>query len=446
MDTPICDFVQAYAASAGVRMHMPGHKGAAVLGPEALDITEIAGADELYHARGVIRRSEENAARLFGAAKTKYSAEGSSLCIRAMVYLALLRARRLGLPARMLAGRNAHKTLMTAAALLDIDIDWLMPAPGSGPLRCDVTPEALAKRLQEGQYMAVYVTSPDYLGHMPDLAGLAAVCHAANMPLLVDNAHGAYLRFLPRSLHPISLGADLCCDSAHKTLPCLTGAAYLHIGSAFAADFAEQAEQAMALFASTSPSYLILQSLDAANRALAGEYPARLAACCDRVARLRGKLMAHGFPLTGDEPMKLTLTPKPFGYTGDGLHALLRQQGIECEFSDADHLVLMPSPCTPAADFDRLEAALLAVPPGAPLTDQPPALPVPRRVCSIRRAMLSPSVALPADQCLGRVLADAHMGCPPAVPILMAGERIDAAVIQCFAYYGWTECRVLAEE
>ena len=156
--------------------------------------------------------------------------------------------------------------------------------------------------------------------------------------------------------------------------------------------------------------------------------------------------MAHGFPLTGDEPMKLTLAPKPFGYTGDGLHDLLRQQGIECEFSDADHLVLMPSPCTPAADFDRLEAALLAVPPRAPLTDQPPALPVPRRVCSIRRAMLSPSVALPANQCLGRVLADAHMGCPPAVPILMAGERIDAAAIQCFAYYGWTECRVLAEE
>ena len=90
MTTPIIDFVRRYAEKNGPRMHMPGHKGQAVVGPEALDITEIRGADELYHARGVIRESEENAAALFGSARTLYSAEGSSLCIRAMLYLALM--------------------------------------------------------------------------------------------------------------------------------------------------------------------------------------------------------------------------------------------------------------------------------------------------------------------------------------------------------------------
>ena len=100
-ETPICDFVRRYREAGTLRMHMPGHKGEMLLGPETADITEIAGADELYRARGVIRKSEENAARLFGAARTLYSAEGSSLCIRAMLYLAALRAAEKGLPRRL---------------------------------------------------------------------------------------------------------------------------------------------------------------------------------------------------------------------------------------------------------------------------------------------------------------------------------------------------------
>ena len=441
--TPICDFVRDYAARNGARMHMPGHKGLGPLGVEALDITEIAGADELYRARGVIRRSEENAAALFGAARTLYSAEGSSLCIRAMLYLALTDARRRGLPARLLAARNAHKTLMTAAALLDIDVRWLL---SDSLLQCRVTPEALDAAILREAPTAVYVTSPDYLGHTLDIAALAAVCHQRGLPLLVDNAHGAYLRFLPDDRHPITLGADLCCDSAHKTLPCLTGAAYLHIGGGAPACFFDQAEQALALFASTSPSYLILQSLDAANAALAGDFRPALARCVQRVAGIRQRLADHGYALTGDEPMKLTLRPKGYGYTGDALHGLLRASDIECEFSDPDHLVLMPAPQTPEADLDRVEEALLRIPRRPALPDAPPPLPRPERVCSIRQAMLSPQTEAPVSQALGRVLADAHMGCPPAVPILAAGERIDEAALQCFRYYGWENCRIVNNE
>ena len=142
---------------------------------------------------------------------------------------------------------------MTAAALLDIDIDWLFPADG-GLLACPIAPDALEAALRGRRYMAVYVTSPDYLGNMLDIAAISGVCRRSGVPLLVDNAHGAYLRFLPEDRHPITLGADMCCDSAHKTLPCLTGAAYLHVGSGAPGCFAAQAEQALSLFASTSPS------------------------------------------------------------------------------------------------------------------------------------------------------------------------------------------------
>ena len=135
---------------------MPGHKGTMLTGPEPEDITEIAGADELYHARGIIRESEENAAGLFGTARTVYSAEGASLCIRAMLMLACLRAAESGIPRRLLAGRNAHRTLMTAAAALDTDIEWLFPRQSEGLLSCRITPEALEERLQRDDYMAVY--------------------------------------------------------------------------------------------------------------------------------------------------------------------------------------------------------------------------------------------------------------------------------------------------
>jgi arginine/lysine/ornithine decarboxylase len=141
MRTPVCDFLQKYSASGTVRMHMPGHKGKPETGCDARDLTEIEGADELYKARGIIRESEENAAALFGSGRTVYSAEGSSLCIRAMLYLASLRAAEKKIPRRILAGRNAHKTLMTAAALLDIDIDWVYPEEEEGLLSCRLTAE-----------------------------------------------------------------------------------------------------------------------------------------------------------------------------------------------------------------------------------------------------------------------------------------------------------------
>ena len=439
MTTPIIDFVRRYAEKNAVRMHMPGHKGQNVLGCEPWDITEISGADELYHARGVIRESEENAAALFGSARTLYSAEGSSLCIRAMLYLALMQ----GKPPVLLAARNAHRVLTTAAALLDIDVRWLY-AEESSLLSCPISPAALDAAIRREQPMAVYLTSPDYLGHMQDIPALAAVCHAHGVPLLVDNAHGAYLRFLPQDRHPLSLGADLCCDSAHKTLPCLTGAAYLHVGKNAPAVFAQQAERALSLFASTSPSYLILQSLDAANARLAADFPGQLADAVRRLSALKGRLADHGYALTGDEPLKLTLAPKGFGYTGDGLHDLLRARNIECEFSDPDHLVLMPGPATPAADWQRVESALLAVLRRAPITQVPPPLPHPARACSPRQALLSPQIELPVKKALGRTLADAHAGCPPAVPIVAAGEIIDGDALRCFRYYRFDTCHVIA--
>lgn len=435
ISTPVCDFVRAYAASAPVRLHMPGHKGRGILGCESLDITEIRGADDLYHPEGILARSEENASRLFGC-RTVYSAEGSSLAIRAMLYLAYTRS---GCKGRCLAGRNAHKSFLHTAVLLDFPISWLWA--GDSYLSCPVTAETVEAAILEEKEkpFAVYLTSPDYLGNLAPVGEIANVCHRHGVPLLVDNAHGAYLKFLPRSLHPMDLGADLCCDSAHKTLPVLTGGAYLHMGPDWTA---EEAKAAMALFGSTSPSWLILQSLDGANPAME-RLPGDIAALAPHIAALKGALLAHGFALVGAEPLKITVHAAKFGYSGEKMAEILEKQGIFCEFADGDFLVFMLTPRNTPEELDRLRAALCALPRGVRQEAPPLALARPKAAYTPRQAAFAPRETIPVENSLGRILALANVSCPPAVPIVMCGEEIDEAAREALCRCGIEEVTVI---
>ena len=438
MNTPIYDFVKAYASAAPTRFHMPGHKGRGPLGCEELDLTEIPGADSLYEASGIIAESEANASRLFGC-PTFYSTEGSSQCIKAMLFLAMQAAS----PAsrRVLAARNVHRAFLSAAALLDLDVVWL-PTGAGAYLSADVTPEALAAALTETGAGAVYLTCPDYLGNLPELGPLAEVCHAHGALLLVDNAHGAYLRFLPKSRHPMDLGADLCCDSAHKTFPVLTGGAWLHLSPDAKPELRASVRDALALFGSTSPSYLILQSLDLCNPWLEA-LPEIMPAFLESVDALKAGLRAEGWSLYGEEPWKITLRAKARGLTGTALAALLEQQNIYVEFSDPDFVTLMLTPQNPERDFIRLREALRSVSARPPLPETPVPTGKPEQVCSLAEAMLAPCVRVPASESLGRVLARPGVSCPPAVPIRMPGERIDEAALAAFHHYGIHSCEIL---
>lgn len=422
---------------------MPGHKGRGGLGIEQFDITEIVGADSLYEASGIIAESEENAARLFGC-PTFYSTEGSSQCIRAMVYLTCINRKDKRRRPLILAGRNAHKTFVTAAALLDCDVEWLCPEDNESYLSCTVHPWRLFEALEKTERKpdAVYITSPDYLGNISDIKGLARVCREYNVPLLVDNAHGAYLKFLPESMHPIDLGADMCCDSAHKTLPVLTGGAYLHVSSETLYPYKMQAKNALAMFGSTSPSYLILQSLDLANPQLMN-CSSTIKELAERVTEAKDCFRSVGFGLCGNEPLKITVCPKPTGNTGYEFADYCKSRGFICEYADADHTVFMFSQNSHPHDPMRLADSTALIPKKTPIKTSAPDFHIPKQVMTIRKAALSKQETVPVEEGEGRILAVPTLGCPPAVPIAVCGEEIDRQTIERFLYYGITECTVV---
>ncbi len=456
MDTPILDFVENYAATNAVRMHMPGHKGKGEI--EKADITEIAGADDLFHAGGIIGESEKNASRIFGC-DTYYSTEGSSLAIRAMLYLCRT-ASKSGKP-WILAARNVHKTFVSACVLLDLDAEWITSGNDS-LITQNITVSDVAKALASAAEKhddlpcCIYLTSPDYTGHILPVREIAKICHDHGIPLVIDNAHGAYLKFLDPSLHPIDLGADMCCDSAHKTLPALTGAAYLHVKSNILSATKEDVKTAMSLFASTSPSWLILQSLDCLNPILETKFKDDLKITTGLVFFARKALADGGFSLLGEEPLKITISTKEKGRTGEQFAQYLRENEVpvEVEFSDPDQIVLMVSPNNTKEEIETVTAAILNIPQkdGSDVTSEktsvssinrPPRVTLPERVMSMREAAMSPWENVFIDEAIGRIAHLAECSCPPAVPPVICGEKITESAIALLKYYGYDSCRVV---
>ena len=442
MKTPIVSFLRSYQEKSPVRLHMPGHKGAGILGFEGMDLTEISGADELFAAEGIIKESEQNASSLFGY-PTYYSTQGSTLCIQTMCTILCQDAKSKGKKPKILAGRNAHRSFIHAAALLDFDIAWLYG--NSDYLSCKIHAEDLEKAIIESLPTAVYLTNPDYLGNLLDIQSLASVCKKHNVLLAIDNAHGAYLRFLEPSLHPIDLGADLCCDSAHKTLPVLTGGAYLHLSDSLNQVWANDVKHFMEYFSSTSPSYLIMASLDATNEVLDTTFKKSLSECLQRVDGLKNTLVQHGYTILSGEPMKITISTKEFGYTGNEIANLLMECDIYPEFYDSDYIVLMPSPYNTKDDLKRLETCLCGIDRKPILINKPPKLEQSKKAMNVRQALFSSSITLDVSKSLGQVCSSVTVSCPPAILPVIPGEVISESSIEVMKYYGIETVRVVKE-
>lgn len=480
MNTPFFDSI-APLAQLPARFFVPGHKGK----PHALpilgellrwDLTEVPGAGDLANPTGPLAESQNNMARVYGSGATLYSAFGSTSCIQAMFALFLRPGQRVAM------ARNCHISAVRALAFTEAAPLWMLPQAGR------ITPETLERTLAGSGAVAAYVTSPDYFGRLSDISALAQVCRRHGARLLVDNAHGAHLRFVapgtaagppapavlgcpppaeaaalpagskveegvpPRSiqagpgtcLHPLALGADAVAESAHKTLPCLTPAALLHLRDA---GLAAPARQALNLFSSTSPSYPVLLSLDLAAGLLLAETeaPGSTPARFDEAAAALGLVAARVPHLVEacDDPLKLCLLPAPGGWPAAALAKALAAAGILPEYADETRIVLMASPWNQREEFDLLQETLLAFEQKTPIDYSEMAFVLPKQEMGTRQALLAEKEHLPLPRAKGRILASLAVPCPPGMPLALPGERLDEALLQGYAESGIFELDVV---
>ena len=322
---------------------MPGHQGRCrFLNREIspmLDITEIDGADNLYYGNGVIKNLEEYISNLYGSS-AYISAGGSTLCVQAIIWL--LKGRKI------VASRGAHISFYNICAILGISPVFI------GSSRSVEYVDIEKALLSLGRCGAVlYITSPNYYGEVLDIKRIRNICDKFGAMLVVDNAHGAHLKLTKENLHPISNGADICCDSLHKTLPALTGAAVLHTKPGIFKR--EQVKKAMALFGSSSPSYLIMDSIG-----LCADWVNEYGASSFAELELKKEQLIKRLklPFLNTDPAKLTLDcSKLKGGVSNALR-VIRAHGIEPEFYNFMFICFIITPFLGKKDWIKLEHVL----------------------------------------------------------------------------------------
>lgn len=438
---PLYAALQKHAARKQSSFHTPGHKGSCGFLPldGSLDLTELPDTDSLYESSGCIRQSEKEAARLFGAKYTAISSGGCTLAIQGML------AAFAGAGSKVIFCRNIHRSAIHTAMLLGIDPVWVKHRQDAGQgLPGRIVPEDVRGAIEKNpDAAAVYLTSPDYYGCMSDIAGISRVCRQYDIPLLVDNAHGTHL--ISFGKHPITLGASASACSAHKTLPVLTGGAWLNCNDERGVD---RIKSSMALFGSTSPGYLTMASLDLARAWMESEGIAAFRELAGKVNSLRELAVQAGFGLPEGEcdPVRLTLLTRRVGMSGDEAAAYFRDRGAECEHSDSCAAVFILTPFNSAEDIGRLRRAIADFPRREPLADTfegyfPTGLPKKRMIP--RGALEKPSKSIPTEMAYGFVAAEVACPCPPGVPVVMPGEEINEKCVNILLKTGITRINVI---
>lgn len=378
------DMLISYGRTDMYPFHMPGHKRQPLSfpNPYTVDITEIDGFDNLHHAEGILKEAQERAAAVYGSKRCYYLVNGSTCGLLAAICAAAGRGDK------VLVARGSHKAVYHALAIQGLNAEYLYPVITGNDLQGQVTPEQVEDALKEhSDIRAVIITSPTYEGIISDIAGIAECAHAHDVPLIVDEAHGAHLGFgggFPENA--VRLGADAAIMSLHKTLPSFTQTALLHLTSDRIAP--ERIERYLGIFETSSPSYLFMAGMDACVRMIAEEgerlfadYRKRLDAFYQKTADLKYLHIMKREDLTPEEAYgwddsKLVIFAKRLGKTnitnvkcgvessmcpgaGTMLHErLLHDYHLQMEMMSADYVLGMTSIMDTDEGFARLSAAL----------------------------------------------------------------------------------------
>ncbi len=446
--TPLLTALQTGADRDDAAFHTPGHQrghGAApglraLIGDNALraDLPELPELDNLFAPQGVIQQAQELAAAAFGADRTWFLANGSTSGVIAAILAICRPGDTIVLP------RNIHQSVISGVIMAGANPVFVLPEYDvEGDLAHGVTAATIGQTLdQYPEAKAVLIVSPTYHGVCSDIQKIAALTNRHNIPLIVDEAHGAHFAFHPE-LPPSALaaGADVAIQSTHKTLSALTQAAMLHIqGTRVNAD---RISRAIALVQSTSPNYLLLASLDAARHQMAtigNQLLTQTLMLVDQVIEQLVQfpgisiLQFHSQPgFAAFDRTRLTVNVSGLGITGFTADAILTEQfGVICELPTLRHLTFIFSIGTTPPDADRLVSAI------GQLTQQshtPEAIPIGSHpapgetVIAPRDAFFAAAQTVPIDQAINQISAELICPYPPGIPVLLPGERITVGAI-----------------
>ena len=448
---------------------MPGHKRqpSGFIDPYRMDITEIDGFDNLHRAEGILKEAQQRAAQLYGARESFFLVNGSTCGILAAVCAAVKRG------GRILMARNSHKAVYHAALIGGIETDYLYPVITGNDLQGQITPGQVQDALAgDGEYQAVIITSPTFEGVISDVAGIAAVCHAKGIPLIVDSAHGAHLGLGHAGAwggcpvhavsagawggfpaHAVSAGADAVIMSLHKTLPSPTQTALLHLASERIAP--ERIAQYLNIFETSSPSYLLMAGMDACIRMLFeegeerfGKYRALLDGFYRSAADLRHLHVMRAEDLLPEEAFawddsKIVVFSKEDGETLS--QTLLKRHKLQMEMASGGYVLGMTGIMDTAEGFDRLSKALHEIDAEADcragqerLWDGPLSprgfiaqmyAPNDRRL-PLWKAQELPSEDAAFSEAQGRICADFIALYPPGIPLIVPGEVISREFLE----------------
>ena len=441
-DAPLLEALTALSARSGVsRFHMPGHKGrvpAAQLGSaSSIDYTELPCTGNLYEGNGPIAHAEELVARWYGMDGCFFLTCGATQGLKA--------ALRFFCPpgSAVVLDRNCHKSVLDGCALLDLNPHYLCPAfLSEWGVTGDLSPDALVSMLRESGASAAVVTSPTYYGHCLNVADLACAAHACGAALIVDAAHGSHLRACG-SADPALLGADAVIFSAHKTLCAMGQGAYLTFRGLNGAQ-QKELRAATALFGTTSPSYVVMASLDSARAQMEREH-GLWQSTAQRALELR-RSIERQTPFScfdGGDPCRLTVRTETAGLSGFEAADLLFSWGVEPEMQDEGRVVFILTPQDRREDWLRLERSLcrlagLAHPLRAGLPPYPPP-PLPPAPLSPRQALFARKELRPLKDCIGLVAGENLAPYPPGVAAVVFGETLTKFCVEYLLEKGYNE-------
>ncbi|HWI62009.1 MAG TPA: aminotransferase class I/II-fold pyridoxal phosphate-dependent enzyme [Symbiobacteriaceae bacterium] len=431
---PIFDAVRAYAESVRAPMHIPGHKlGKAApaewrefmgAGALSIDLTEAPGLDDLHAPEGVIAEAQDLAAAAFGAQRSFFLVGGTTAGLHALILTACRPGDTVAVP------RHAHRSVLGALVLSGAKPSWVRTRFHEElDIAVGLDLQSLEKQIDAAS--AALLVNPTYYGIASHLGEEIPVIHRRGLPVLVDEAHGSHFGFHP-TLPPsaLSLGADGVVQSIHKTGGSLTQSSICHLGHESRLN--EQRLRAMLrLVQSTSPSYLLMSSLDVARRELALHGRANWDRALDLASRTRQQLGAlRGITLAeSTDPTKLLINVRGRGLTGFQASEFLWSHGVAVESSGLGYVLAVMTPGDTEETAESLVSAVAALPEGPGAPPRPPEPPWPETVLPPREAYLGPQESVPLSQAVGRVAAELVAPYPPGIPVVAPGERLTVDVV-----------------